>query len=452
MPDVHAQPSRDAAPATIEREAVATDGNSEAWFHTARLRPWTLRRYRPFVKGHARLLLEQCFGRGRDRATQHTDSHHLAAAAEWLARAQDSTPDGGVAGRYRFDRGMTSSYPETTGYLIPTFIELAEHLDSSFLTRAERCVDFLLSVQLETGAFPALEIDENRTTPSPFNTAQIIHGLLSWHQRTADDVSLDAARRAAEWLRSVQDADGAWRQWFFEGAPSTYSAHLSCWLADLGRYFEDEALLECVSRHVDWVLAQRVGEVGGFEKCGLTVEEQSARVANTHAIAYTLAGLLRSAQVLGHSDAHDAVVVAARGIAATLERLGWLPGVLDWGWRPRANSACLTGNVQMALVWMHLFELDGDKSWLEPALRAVDLVKRAQLMDSRNPDLRGGVPGSDPIWGRYITAAIPSWSAKFLIDALLAKQRIMTGLHQTSASGDPPRPAGGSADTPTTQC
>src|SRR5688572_17449728 len=49
----------------------------------------------------------------------------LAGAYGWLCRAQDATPDDGVSGWYHLVRGWSPSYPETTGYLIPTFLTYA---------------------------------------------------------------------------------------------------------------------------------------------------------------------------------------------------------------------------------------------------------------------------------------------------------------------------------------
>ena len=51
----------------------------------------------------------------------------VAAGLAWLCLAQDqsATADGGVARNFSLLRGWASSYPETTGYIIPTMIELA---------------------------------------------------------------------------------------------------------------------------------------------------------------------------------------------------------------------------------------------------------------------------------------------------------------------------------------
>lgn len=395
--------------------------SAEVW-QSARFRPLLLWRYRVWLNGHAHAM----FGRRRalESGLTTADADHVRAAAEWLARAQDATTDGGVVGRYRLDAGWTSSYPETTGYIVPTFLALAEQLDPGYLWRARRCIDFLLRIQFESGAFPAGEIAANVTRPSPFNTAQIINGLLSWHQHTGDQASLSAARRAGEWLISVQDDDGAWRKWYYNKIAACYSAHLSCWLAALGAHCRDERFLESASRHLDWVLAQRCPETGWIERSAFTQEQQRLRVGDLHVIAYTLAGMLRTGRILGRADAIEAVVAAARSVADVLDRLGWLPGVLDWNWRACANHACLTGNAQMALVWMSLRDQTGDDGWLDPAYKAIELVKRTQSLDSPNPNLRGGVPGADPLWGQYHAGAMLSWSAKFFIDALLQKAEI----------------------------
>src|SRR5262252_378034 len=131
---------------------------------------------RLWVPDHLRFCAAQVVDIDRNRCAGLGDDDHLSEAIAWLQRAQDITGDGGVSGRYHLRLGWTSSYPETTGYIIPTLLKLAEvKADRTFIDRAERCVRFLLSTQLESGAFPGLEIAENRSEPSPFNSAQIIH-------------------------------------------------------------------------------------------------------------------------------------------------------------------------------------------------------------------------------------------------------------------------------------
>jgi len=51
----------------------------------------------------------------------------LDAVIDWLCVAQDRSlsADAGVARDYSLVRGWASSYPETTGYIIPTLLEVA---------------------------------------------------------------------------------------------------------------------------------------------------------------------------------------------------------------------------------------------------------------------------------------------------------------------------------------
>ena len=381
---------------------------------------WNYALYRP---SHLQCLL---LGDGASRRPG-SDAEHLRAAAAWLARAQDATPDGGVVGRYQLNGGWSSSYPETTGYIVPTFLALASALDPAFEGRAQRCVEFLLTLQLECGGFPAGEVAANRTEPSVFNSAQIVHGLLRWHLHSGDEASLRAARRAADWIVSLQEADGAWRRHAVGAQPATHMAHLSCWLAELGAYCADTRYLEAASRHLDWVMSHRDPVTGWFDRCDFDAEDHEARVATTHVIGYALSGVLVLGRTLERDDALAAVRLAGERLAHALERDGWVSGVLDAEWQPRAASACLTGNAQIALFLLDLHAQQADERLLQVAVHAIDLVKRSQLVHVRAPDLSGAIPGSAPIWGSYIRGACPNWAAKFFIDALLRKGEALSG-------------------------
>lgn len=390
-------------------------------------------RYRAWARGHPAFLLSQAFDRERNLRCRFTDEDHLRAATQWLAAAQDSQSDGGVAGRYQLNRGWTSSYPETTGYIVPTFLALSRALpEAGFRERAERAVGFLLSVQLPDGGFPGLEIADNRTAPSPFNTAQILHGLTAWHRETGDEAVRIAAERAVAWLLGLQDPDGAFRRYAYEDRASTYSAYLACRVAEWGDHAADRAALAAASRHLDWTLAHRRPNdwivLAGFDE-----DQHGADEAFTHTIAYTLAGILTTSEILDRNDGIAAVAAAAERLARRLELSRFLPGLIGGDWRGRSGYACLTGNCQMALIWFRLHGLSGNLRLVNAALKAIDLVKLAHPMRNPNPGLFGGIPGSDPVHGSYIEGAVPNWAAKYFIDALLEKRRVMTELRTEPA-------------------
>jgi folate-dependent phosphoribosylglycinamide formyltransferase PurN len=356
----------------------------------------------------------------------YSDRDHLLAATNWLKRAQDATPDGGFVGRYNLRSGWSSSYPETTGYIIPTLLRLADTLgDDAYLKRAARAIDFLLSVQLPSGAFPGAEIAENSSNPSPFNTGQIMNGLQAWAKRTGDERCRTALFRAGRWLCEVQDPSGAWLKHFYQQLATTYSAHLTCWLAEAGEFLGDEPMLEASRKHLAWCLRHFDAQRSWFNLCGFSAQDHAANRSVTHTIAYTIWGVLRTAEVVKSPEGKAAAESAAYAAMRRLELSKRLPGILDHNWKPLAKFTCLTGNVQMALIWMHMYAERGDPRLLNAALKSIDMVKAAQAMDADDPYVQGGIAGSQPVWGDYISHAFPNWAAKYFIDALLAKEKAL---------------------------
>src|SRR4030043_1909227 len=77
-------------------------------------------------------------------------------AVAWLCRAQDNSlsKDGGVARHYNLLSGWSTSYPETTGYIIPTMLGYARmKKDGEIRHRTKKMLDWLVSIQLSGGGF-----------------------------------------------------------------------------------------------------------------------------------------------------------------------------------------------------------------------------------------------------------------------------------------------------------
>src|SRR5262249_37004778 len=78
---------------------------------------------------------------------------HLRAATDWLVRAQDAGADRGVSYGADFGGTWLESYPETTGYIIPTFLRLSDsYADESLARRAVEMGTWESEVQMECGA------------------------------------------------------------------------------------------------------------------------------------------------------------------------------------------------------------------------------------------------------------------------------------------------------------
>src|SRR5215510_13456269 len=101
----------------------------------------------------------------------------------WLGRAQDhsTSRDGGVARHYSLITGWGASYPETTGYIIPTMLEYARWRSGErgcqARQRAKRMLDWLVSIQFPEGGFQGGPVGAQPHIPVTFNTGQILIGL-----------------------------------------------------------------------------------------------------------------------------------------------------------------------------------------------------------------------------------------------------------------------------------
>ncbi|HXQ77105.1 MAG TPA: hypothetical protein VN797_02805, partial [Gemmatimonadaceae bacterium] len=114
------------------------------------------------VRSEIRLPLVARAERRRDLRSHLRDDpgieRAVTLASGWLCRAQDCSlsRDGGVARHFSLVSGWSESYPEITGYIIPTMLSVADIRGEPRLReRARRMVDWLTSIQLPDGGFQA---------------------------------------------------------------------------------------------------------------------------------------------------------------------------------------------------------------------------------------------------------------------------------------------------------
>ncbi len=358
---------------------------------------------------------------GQRSGTASDDRTHLDACMAWLGCAHDAANGKGVATGYHLVRGWAEPYPETTGYLIPTFLRYANLSgDTDYAQRAQQMAEWELEVQLPSGAIPGRT--GRARDPVVFDTGQVIFGWLAAAQASGDERFLDAARHAGDWLLSVQDTDGAWRRNEFLGIAHAYCSRVAWALLALGERTEQSIYTEAAHRQLEWVLAGCSAN-GWIDH--MSFDDRSAPF--THTIAYTLEGLWESAT---YADAdlaarlRHAVQTAWQAICDRHDLAGSapgrpLPGQLDTDWSSHGRYVCLTGNAQMALVGLRLYQVDAESDNGKAAIRLLDEVKRCQYLDSVPSALRGAIAGSSPHWGRYLRFWYPNWAAKFFCDALM---------------------------------
>jgi len=373
-------------------------------------------RYRPWKPGHARLIVGDLFRPASQPRQEH--EVHLRGAIDWLCRAQDirdGEPDaGGVSAGWSFEDGWLPSYPETTGYIIETFIAAAAVLEQpEMIERAGRMIDWELSIQLPDGAFPG-HFGEAGSQPVIFNTGQIMHGMVAGYTQLGRDDCLQSAVEAGHWLVQQQDDDGCWRRFEHNNVPHVYNTRATWALLSTGLLAEDEALVTSAKRNLDWALAQQT--TSGWFASNAFIPERSPF---THTIAYSIRGFLESGFLLGEERYLQSAVTASRAMADVQRQDGWLAGTYRDGWVADASYCCLTGLAQMSLNWTRLAQITGEESFRVSARAALDYLKTAQKLSVSNTAVRGGIAGSSPIWGDYSRFEYPNWAAKFFSDALM---------------------------------
>jgi uncharacterized protein YyaL (SSP411 family) len=389
-------------------------GRNLARINIPKVNPWLLQ-----------ISIQDHFG---SRKTAGSSREHLDATIKWLCRAQDRCGGFGVSAGFSFIDGWYPPYPETTGYLIPTFYEYAALTGrEEFRDRARRMADWEIKIQLPCGGVQGGHyVGSNRDRqPVVFNTGQVILGWRRAYDETADERYLDAAVRAADWLISVQSPDGAWR---LEGPVvnthvHAYDARTAWSLLEVADLMNDGRYAEYAHRNLEWTMAQQ-------QSNGWFVNNNFNDDCNppTHSISYVMEGLIESALLSGETKYLNAALNTARKLMNIFESLGFMPGEFDGDWKCIGNYTCLTGNAQIAAVWLQLFQKTGEEDFLRNGIELNACVKASQKLRSLHPGVRGGVKGSFPLNGWYQPYCYPNWSAKFLADSLILEAGVLNAL------------------------
>jgi uncharacterized protein YyaL (SSP411 family) len=354
---------------------------------------------------------------------------HLDAAMGWLCRAHDAG-GGGVARSYSLRwqrshrcRGWLAAYPETTGYIIPTFLDYSRLTgQEEYRRRAIRMAQWEAEIQMESGAVQGGVIGF-RATPAVFNTGQVLFGWARAFEETGDELFRKAAIRGADFLVDAQDDDGAWRRFgsrYARKGVNAYDARTAWGLLDAYRITEDQRYREAAVRNLDFAVS-RQHDNGWFADCCLDDDTRPL----LHTLAYAMEGLLEAGRALAASRYVEAARRAADALRARLRPDGSLAGRFDARWEPAARWSCLTGNAQTAIVWLRLYEFTREPVYGDAADRTLRYLKATQDLEAADPGVRGGIKGSQPIWGGYGPWEYLNWAAKFFADALILRQRLM---------------------------
>lgn len=322
-------------------------------------------------------------------------------------------------------KGWSKPYPETTGYAIPTLLNLSSEVPDLPTEQAAYDIgNWLLDIQKEPGYWlGGLHPNSKSNSGSVFNTGQILKGMMALYRHSGDQKYLDAAVRGSKWLADGVDSDGLWpaNDYKSKQTPSYYT-HVAWPMLEVWKETNDNHVKESAERFLKAILSRKKSN-GAFTGW----EFQEGKPAFTHTIAYTIRGFQESARLLDKVDEYSMPTKQALEFLLRKAEFtnGKLPGAFDDEWKPDESYVCLTGNAQIAICLLILESYEADLRIVNTAAKLIDFVCDVQRNTSPLEGVRGGVAGSYPLWGKYMIFRYPNWSAKYHCDAILSlKKRI----------------------------
>jgi hypothetical protein len=355
---------------------------------------------------------------------------HLREAAGWLLRAQDHGTDRGVSYGSKFGEGFSAlSYPETTGYIICTFLDFAREFgDDDFLRRAIQMGEWESDIQLTSGAVMGGMYNTN-PTPAIFNTGMVLLGWASLFRETKLERFRISGERAGKWLLDMQEANGSWirgNSQFANAQSTVYNVKAAWGLAEMGAALQRTDFIAAAARNAEFALTKQLSN-GWFQDCCLEDPQRPL----LHTIAYTMQGLIGIARIADRLDFTAAAAKTAKALEKLMDKDGFLPGRIRSDFTEASKWCCLTGSAQTSIVWSDLEHTTGDSAYGAAVDRVNHYLMSRHDIANTDASLRGGVPGSWPVWGDYGKYTILNWATKFFADALLARSPSAMSVHQS---------------------
>lgn len=361
----------------------------------------------------------------RNYAFTGSDKHHLKLSIEWLKKAQDATSDAGVSRGFSLIRnikmdklGWQPSYPETTGYIIPTMINAGKILcDPDLIRRVKLMADWELRIMLSDGAVHGGNIS-GQPNPAVFDTGQVIRGLSAVFKETQEEKYLNAALKSANWIVSNEcNKEGRWivnNAKCVDQRTTTYNIYAVAPIVELGLQENNKEFKDLGIRAGDYTLSMQTGS-GWYKNADFEDREDSL----LHTIAYTIDGIWDIGEHLNIDRYLFSAQKAIDGILPHMDESGKMPGRFKRDWAGTVDWTCLTGVLQIAVTCMKLYKRIGDKKYLAAAIKVKNFIKTCQNnIDERYGGI-GAIWGSWPIEGGYGRYQALNWPVKYFADLLI---------------------------------
>lgn len=349
------------------------------------------------------------------KANENQLDESIRAGADWLVKAQANAPDGkGYSRRYSLISGWDRCYIETTGYIVPTLLDISQYFgDDVYRNSAFKAANWLLKVQSGNGAFT----DIDTYAPQVFDTGQVLLGLNRMYRETGDERFLDSLRRAGRWLTDTQEVDGSWLLYAYNNRPHAYYTRVAAALIEAGQIASVDEYIAAGVRNLEWTLEQRQGN-GYYQHS----EFKSGENAILHTIVYVLEGFSMAFDLTGEQRWADALVEGVNVLAQLSTEEGLLFSQYDTGWRATNREYCVTGLAQYAGICFDASNINGD---MEFHVRGAKVLEHlCSWQQAKGNDINGALQSSVPLWGYYGGMEFFNWNMKFFLDAALKSLRV----------------------------
>jgi len=364
-----------------------------------------------------RLILQDLF---KFNTKIYSSEFHLQKGISWLINAQKITKDGGFSFGYSLISGWAPSYPETSGYIIPTLLDYYLISKNDFFKSiCKKVADWECLIQLKNGGFQSGIIGENKQ-PSIFNTGQIILGLIRAYKELGDEQYYNSAIKAGNFLVKNQENNGNWIKYCYKMGSHTYNVRTAWSLLELYKITDKIKFKESAINNLQWALTQRK------ENYWFRNNDPNLKLKPLlHFIAYTIRGLLESGLILENELYIQTAYESAIRLLNSFKENGKLHARFNSKWESDDYFSCLTGDAQISIVWFKLYEIYQDNQFLINAVKLNNYLKLKQVISKRFKSIDGAIKGSDPIWGNYMRYTFLNWATKFYCDALIIERKIL---------------------------
>jgi hypothetical protein len=344
------------------------------------------------------------------------DSVHLDAAMTWLRRSIEANGGAGSSHSFIIGKGWRPAYPETTGYILKTFLRFSDRRDrEQNVGIARQLADWLITVQLPDGGIPGLDLGRIEGA-NVFNTGMVLLGWNAIYLRTSDRKYLGPAQAAGDFLLTCLDDNGCFARHTSYGLAHSYNVRAAWALLELGRITKNERYVEGAESNLRWTLLQKMHN--GFFRNNVFVPGGRAL---THSIGYVLSGLVEFHLLTGNREALESAVTTIQQLHAIYTKRGRIAAELGENFEALSNHICIVGYCQIAIVLLQIYKVTNNSRYRDFAIALIDDAKATQELGSVNAPWYGAIPGSFPIYGRYARLQYPNWATKFFADALLLK-------------------------------